>query len=117
MLYQWRVENQSMCLLLGTAEILLFQGGCGRFFTMSFSSWLREKGHYLVDNITYKETYIPSRVTWGESCHCGFCKSVTIAHTHTEKLLKTAFLLVSCLQTRILLTKQNSEGALKDFKL
>ncbi len=75
MLYQWRVENQSMCLLLGTAGILLFQGDCGRFFTMSLSSWLREKGHYLVDNITYKETYIPSRVTWGESCHCGFCKS------------------------------------------
>ena len=29
----------------------------------------------MVDNIKYKETYIPSRVTLGESCHCGMSKS------------------------------------------
>jgi hypothetical protein len=34
--------------------------------------WLREKGNYEIENIDYKQTYIPSRVSKGESCFCGF---------------------------------------------
>lgn len=54
-----------------------FSGRWWQIFRYEFVQliWLRERGHYLVDNITYKETYIPSRVTLGESCHCGFSKS------------------------------------------
>jgi hypothetical protein len=54
-----------------------FSGRWWQIFRYEFVQlvWLRERGYYLADNIAYKQTYIPSRVTLGESCHCGFHKS------------------------------------------
>ena len=34
--------------------------------------WLRENGFYEEENLQHKQTYIPKRVTKGESCSCGF---------------------------------------------
>ena len=34
--------------------------------------YLRERGYYDSENLTYKQTYVPSHVTEGKSCFCGF---------------------------------------------
>lgn len=54
-----------------------FSGRWWQIFRYEFVQliWVRERGCHLADNIEYKQTYIPSRVTKGESCHCGFHKS------------------------------------------
>lgn len=51
-----------------------FSGRWEQIFRYEFVQlvWLRERGYYAMDNIEYKQTYIPARVTKGESCFCGF---------------------------------------------
>lgn len=53
-----------------------FSGRWWQIFRYEFVQmiWLRERGYYSIDNIDYKQTYIPSKVTTGDSCWCGFQK-------------------------------------------
>lgn len=51
-----------------------FSGRWGQIFSHEFVQlvWLRERGFYEEENLQHKQTYIPKRVTNGESCFCGF---------------------------------------------
>ena len=38
--------------------------------------WLRERGYYVTESNVHKQTYVPARVTNGESCFCGLQKEL-----------------------------------------
>ena len=75
-----------------------FSGRWGQNFSHEFVQliWLRERGFYAKENLQHKQTYIPKRVTNGESCFCGFetghrNRSVIIAHISTWIKLRKVF--------------------------
>ena len=74
-----------------------FSGRWGQIFSHKFVQliWLRERGFYEEENLQHKQTYIPKRVTNGESCFCGFeigpqeQKCHYCSHKHMDQIEKT----------------------------
>ena len=68
-------ERESKHMAIGRYSINTnFSGRWGQIFSHEFVQliWLRERGFYEEENLQHKQTYIPKRVTNGESCFCGF---------------------------------------------
>ena len=74
MLALWKGENASIWQSGSRVKTHFFPEDGSRSSRHEYIQlvWLRERGYYKEENIEYKHTYIPSRVTRGESCFCGF---------------------------------------------